>query len=134
MSAAPTTFPAATPPGSQLAPGAILTRARCLSFQIAQARRPPGRLGNTAGDPSPPRITRYPFSSSKHQPTHNIRGCSSERNEIPVRVRNDADLRAGRRDPTLTGTLGPQVLIRLVAPWRLLVGHSFHPSSSPPNP
>ncbi len=113
MSAASTKFPAAVAPiGSQLAAGAILTCARrFFSIQIAADRLPGGDQAATLGflpHRSPPQFSR----SSKHQPTHNIRGCSSERNEVGV-VR-DADLRAERRAPTLIGTLGPQVLIRLV--------------------
>jgi len=81
-------------PGSQLAAGAYPGTRRPL-FRIAGGK--PNPAGNGAGDPSPPRITRNPFSSSKHQPTHNIRGGCSERYEtIPVRAGNSADLRAGR--------------------------------------
>jgi hypothetical protein len=126
---APTNFPAAVAPiGSQLAAGAILTRARRLfSFQIAADRLPGGDQAATLGflpHRSPPQFSR----SSKHQPTHNIRGCSSERNEVGV-VR-DTDLRADRADrlPEARSVLR----LFLEAPGRTLVGHRYtSPSPSP---
>ena len=124
--------PAATPPGSQLAAGAYPGTRRPL-FRIAGGK--PNPAGNAAApiDGILPHLSaQHPFSSSKHQPTHNIRGGCSERYEtIPVRAGNSADLRAGRHHPL---SQDRPVLRLLVAPAPCLVGHLFHSPSSPPNP
>ena len=95
---APTTSTAADYlPGSQLAAGAY-PGTRRPSFRIAGGK--PNPAGNAAApiDGILPHLSaQHPFSSSKHQPTHNIRGGCSERDEtIPVRAGNSADLRAER--------------------------------------
>mgnify|MGYP006951241194 CR=1 FL=1 len=124
--------PAAPPSQAriQLAPGAY-PGARRLSIQIAEGM--PNPLGNGAARLSLlPETRRNPFRSLKRQTLNQTGSQCSERNKtIPVRVGNDADLRAGRLHP-----LSPDrpVFRLLVAPSHTLVGHSFHPSFSPQTP
>ena len=88
----------AAPPSqarSQLATGAY-PGARRLSIQIAEGM--PNPLGNGAARLSLlPETRRNPFCSLKRQTLNQTGSQCSERNKaIPVRVGNDADLRAGR--------------------------------------
>lgn len=65
------------------------------SFQIARGLFLPSQR-QSAGDWSSPSHPHH-FCSFQSRPTHNSSGKCSERNKtIPVRVGNDADLRAGR--------------------------------------
>lgn len=113
-------------PGSQLATGAY-PGARRLSIQIAEGM--PNPLGNTRvpQPTSSPAGALHPSRSSQHQPTHNIRGCRSERNKtIPVRVGNDADLRAGRARQLSLESPAFRFFFDLVGLWRC------HPSLRAP--
>lgn len=113
-------------PGSQLATGAY-PGARRLLFQIVGGK--PNPAGNTA---APKRFlpvsAQYPFRSLKRQTLNQTGSQCSERNKtIPVRVGNDADLRAGRAH--LSRKRPVFRLLSMVARGQSLVGHRYQPSS-----
>lgn len=95
------------------------------SFQIVVNLLPHGNT-RVPQPTSSPAGALHPSRSSQHQPMHNLRGCRSERNKtIPVRVGNDADLRAGRLHSPDRPVLRLLAMVALV-----LDRHSLPPSPS----